>query len=572
MAHETFKNQILAQLSDAITDVTTDILIDKPAAPWSAPENPATGAGRLTLIDALVLPTKSEIITYTGVADFPTYVQLIGVVRGVEGTTAQAFDAGAFGFQALTAEKAQAYEDHIHAVAAAHTAAMIASDASGSIAATNVQSALIELDQEKQPLIPTGTVSQYYRGDKSWTGLTASAVANVPAHGIAAVTVQEALSELAQEKEPIVAAGNAAHYYRGDKAWAAIPALQVVNTPADDILSINVQDALNELDQKKSATTHVHLASAITNTPAGNIAATTVQAALNELDDEKLPNTTSLTDIGADLVDADEFPVYDASATANRKSLLSRIWTYISGKLATYLASPPVIGGTTPAPGIFTSIDIRSNNDNPWSPGYAIYKQRGSVSAPTIVMDKDQCGPIYGWAYDGANYRSVAAFDFYVDGTPSAGVMPGGIYFYTNRGGAGLSFAMTINSSGNLLIGTTTDAGQKLQVAGNAYTSGYSQLGESAPSIKMKKLTGTTASTEGGETAIAHGLTSSKIIGVQVFVAQGGGFGTSGNYQGASGYQYSWGFNITDMIVNLHPTNSENILSKPFTVLITYEE
>jgi hypothetical protein len=42
---------------------------------------------------------------------------------------------------------------------------------------------------------------------------------------------------------------------------------------------------------------------------------------------------TPLTEINAALVDADEIPVYDLSATANRKSLLSRIWTYISGKL-----------------------------------------------------------------------------------------------------------------------------------------------------------------------------------------------------------------------------------------------
>lgn len=46
-----------------------------------------------------------------------------------------------------------------------------------------------------------------------------------------------------------------------------------------------------------------------------------------------LVNINGATEINAALVDSDEIPVYDASATANRKSLLSRIWTYISGKM-----------------------------------------------------------------------------------------------------------------------------------------------------------------------------------------------------------------------------------------------
>jgi len=39
------------------------------------------------------------------------------------------------------------------------------------------------------------------------------------------------------------------------------------------------------------------------------------------------------TDIGAALVDADSILVYDLSATANRKSAVSRIWTYIKAKI-----------------------------------------------------------------------------------------------------------------------------------------------------------------------------------------------------------------------------------------------
>ncbi len=42
---------------------------------------------------------------------------------------------------------------------------------------------------------------------------------------------------------------------------------------------------------------------------------------------------TGATDIGADLADADEIGVYDASATANRKSALSRVWAYVRTKI-----------------------------------------------------------------------------------------------------------------------------------------------------------------------------------------------------------------------------------------------
>ncbi|KKK94671.1 hypothetical protein LCGC14_2680500, partial [marine sediment metagenome] len=53
---------------------------------------------------------------------------------------------------------------------------------------------------------------------------------------------------------------------------------------------------------------------------------------------------------------------------------------------------------------------------------------------------------------------------------------------------------------------------------------GYAAVGTGAPRVAMKKLTGTTGSSEGNNITIAHGLTISKIIGVQVLVTT-----TSGN-------------------------------------------
>lgn len=50
--------------------------------------------------------------------------------------------------------------------------------------------------------IAAGTTAQYWRGDKSWQPLNGLAVANTPAGGIAAVTVQAAIDELDSEKLP----------------------------------------------------------------------------------------------------------------------------------------------------------------------------------------------------------------------------------------------------------------------------------------------------------------------------------------------------------------------------------
>lgn len=58
----------------------------------------------------------------------------------------------------------------------AGTATAITNTPAGNIAATNVQAALNELDVEKQPLIAVGTTAQYYRGDKSWQNLDKTAV------------------------------------------------------------------------------------------------------------------------------------------------------------------------------------------------------------------------------------------------------------------------------------------------------------------------------------------------------------------------------------------------------------
>lgn len=100
----------------------------------------------------------------------------------------------------------------------------------------------------------------------------------------------------------------------------------------------------------------------------------------------------------------------------------------------------------------------------------------------------------------------------------------------------------------------------------------YTKLGNDAPAIKMKKLTGTTAATEGGFTSIPHGLTQSKILGIQVLVnspiASALILPETSEW---SGNEYSVLTYATSVFVKNHDTNSEGILSAPITILITYE-
>jgi hypothetical protein len=101
--------------------------------------------------------------------------------------------------------------------------------------------------------------------------------------------------------------------------------------------------------------------------------------------------------------------------------------------------------------------------------------------------------------------------------------------------------------------------------------SNYTVLG-AGPAIKMKKLTGTTDSAEGGDTVVAHGLDGAKILDISVTVDRGDGWFFPPEHTFNAEHQYSVVFSDSSVVVANSAANSANILSKPFTVLITYEE
>lgn len=99
---------------------------------------------------------------------------------------------------------------------------------------------------------------------------------------------------------------------------------------------------------------------------------------------------------------------------------------------------------------------------------------------------------------------------------------------------------------------------------------GFTKLGESAPRQKQKLLTGTTGAA-GTTTNLTHGLTHSKVIGIQPLVFDGLWWWPPGGSVIASARLYSCFVGTTSIAFELH-TGSTALANQPCKVLVTYEE
>ena len=121
------------------------------------------------------------------------------------------------------------------------------------------------------------------------------------------------------------------------------------------------------------------------------------------------------------------------------------------------------------------------------------------------------------------------------------------------------------NATNNVGIGSTSPAAT-LEV------NGYTKLGSDAPSIRVKKLIGTTAATEGGEVSISHGLDASKILSISIMVNNAPDFwvGPEQTYPGT--LHFTWQIRGGSIAILNVGGNSGAILSKPIKIFITYEQ
>lgn len=148
---------------------------------------------------------------------------------------------------------------------------------------------------------------------------------------------------------------------------------------------------------------------------------------------------------------------------------------------------------------------IETNLDSVGAYSVAVQKSRGTYASKTAVISGDVLGSIAGHGYDGTAFVPRAGMRFEVDGAVSASTVPTAITFRT---GTTTTFERArIDSSGNVLIGTTSQYGsQVLNVNGgiaingrNATTPGLSEKGDTSTGIfwpSTSSIAISTASTE----------------------------------------------------------------------------
>jgi|TARA_Y100000015_G_scaffold4301_1_gene3891 hypothetical protein len=141
---------------------------------------------------------------------------------------------------------------------------------------------------------------------------------------------------------------------------------------------------------------------------------------------------------------------------------------YFSG---TY-SGPLSVEGTTDA----TRLVQHVHNENSASqPFFILGKSRGgSVGSYTVVQDNDFLGTISFQGADGARMVDGARIEVQVNGTPGTNDMPTDMVFKTNSGSTSPTERVRIDSSGRLLVGTSSnyaDSGADDLVVGNTGTS-----------------------------------------------------------------------------------------------------
>lgn len=139
------------------------------------------------------------------------------------------------------------------------------------------------------------------------------------------------------------------------------------------------------------------------------------------------------------------------------------ILTQAGGVNALRVASSGNVGIGTAAPG--AKLDIYGISQDVlythqfstnFGSNWVQFKARGTSNTPAVVQSGDIIGGMIGDGYDGSNYQDTARITFNVDGSVSAGSMPGRIIFSTTPSGASTSIErMRIDNQGNVGIGTT---------------------------------------------------------------------------------------------------------------------
>ncbi|WP_377478907.1 MAG: hypothetical protein P2A85_09165 [Microcoleus anatoxicus] len=167
------------------------------------------------------------------------------------------------------------------------------------------------------------------------------------------------------------------------------------------------------------------------------------------------------------------------------------------------------------------------------------------------------------------NGVSAARFQAWGPSTTSYGLYVFNQHYSDGTGGRN---ALIGNENGTWNIGATTNTDASLNtVNGSLRTTGFTTLGDNV-GIKVKRLTGVTAATQGASVTVPHGLTGSKIEGWLLKITHNINSGASEatDYIIGGGYSVDCSHNSASFIVTNSAASSTQILSKPYTILVFY--
>ncbi len=230
-----------AAAGTSTTQIATTAFVNAALATAASPDATATQKGRIQLAGDL-----------GGTADAPTVPGLANKENAANKSTDISLGNSDILFPTQKAVKTYVDNQVSAGAADADTTrkgiVQLTGDLGGTADAPTVPGLL-----SKEPTITAGTISQYYRGDKSWQNLDKTAVGlnNVDNTSDANKPVSTATQTALNAKENTITPGTTAQYWRGDKTWQTLEKTAVglgnVNNTADldKPVSTATQTALN---------------------------------------------------------------------------------------------------------------------------------------------------------------------------------------------------------------------------------------------------------------------------------------------------------------------------------------
>lgn len=179
---------------------------------------------------------------------------------------------------------------------------------------------------------------------------------------------------------------------------------------------------------------------------------------------------------------------------------------------------------------------------------------------PTVVLN---CGT------GGSDFAEFAFQRNGVNSWSFGALSSSGLFYIYNYSRAGYDLRFT--QAAGAYFGVSVGFGGVSAPTASIDTNGFTKLGEAAPKIKQKKLTGTTPASASGSVSVAHGLTRDKIISYTLHYTSAGGLIYPQNRADTATLLITSSIDATNLNVASGASTTTG-LSRPFVALITYEE